>query len=180
MRNLHTLLTGQTGSGKSTLAKALVMLSARVIVLDRQWEYNLPGARVVHSFAEAAAFLKSRRLGFFTLVVRPEEEEDYFRVMELAAHMQKNDFPRGEAWPLARRIPSQARNSCRGSRGMSGLARVPSRYEYPGRRRLTRRSRPADQDLRSVDEDGESQYEPYENPPKKLVALTALLFTFKF
>lgn len=90
-RNLHTLIAGRTGSGKTTLARALLRYTCRAIVLDREWEYEIDGARVAYSMRDIADALSDPafRWGEFVLVCRPERDGDYLRTLQLAEHMQR-------------------------------------------------------------------------------------------
>jgi DNA helicase HerA-like ATPase len=90
--NRHTLIVGQTGSGKSTLVRKLLRVTARAIVMDRQHEYDgVKGAHISTTLADAVKYFTENRHTFFTLIFRPEEEEDYFRLIQLARFAQKED-----------------------------------------------------------------------------------------
>lgn len=89
MRNLNTLIVGRTGSGKTTLVKALILLTARVIVLDRKMEYEFPDAFIAYTLEDAIDFLLVNRWKPFKLIFRPTNPEDYFELMVFAENMQK-------------------------------------------------------------------------------------------
>lgn len=89
MRNCHTLIIGRTGTGKTVLAKALIKLAARVVVLDRKWEYD--GSHVCYSFEEFADVLLVVRARDFCIVLRASDENDWDRAMELARYVQQSE-----------------------------------------------------------------------------------------
>lgn len=85
MKNANLLIGGATGSGKSSLTRALIPLSARVIVLDPMDEYE--GDFVALDFDEASEFFLQNRWNEFSLVLRAGQEEQY-GLLELAFHTQ--------------------------------------------------------------------------------------------
>ena len=93
MKNGHTLIVGRSGSGKTALVRALIRRTARAIVLDRQFEYDVPADEAIYAynFREAAAAFLQCRWQPFVLIFRPELEGDYLRLLELAEHVQATE-----------------------------------------------------------------------------------------
>ena len=89
MTNGHTLIVGRSGAGKTALVRALIPLTARAIVLDREIEYDgIEGAIYSENFRDAAGAFLDLRARPFVIVFRPDLESDYTRLLQLAEHVQ--------------------------------------------------------------------------------------------
>lgn len=91
-RNLHTLIVGPSSSGKTLLARQLIGLAARVVVCDREHEYNgIRRAHYAYTLRDACTLFLALRWEFFCLVVQLEDDEEYLKLLELLEYTQRTE-----------------------------------------------------------------------------------------